>query len=298
MSNMSDNSKSVLNIIEWFAHDDLAPSVFLKSDLVPDKMTQSQFAGELRTKKIRRTARHIYYRQKIWTLQYGIDLKPKPANVAVALCRNFGWNIAIPVSLARFWLGLETRPNDFKEFFYNEPIARTYEDAGLTLLPADNSRLFELSILGQMIRLGISADMPLQQLQELGRHAAHGYFDKERVREPLLKDLASGLLNEREFFVARAFLDAKDIGVRHEAPDNFDPTKHGDAPRLTDWTTFESGDELFLTASRIDGHPSFPDGERLRHSSPLIWIDKKRGWARTQSRFYRLLKKDEDDEVS
>ena len=86
MSNMPDNSELVLEFVEWFAHDDLAPSVFLKSDLVPGKMTQYQFAEELRTKKIQRTAGYIYYRQKIWTRQYGVDLKPKPANVAVALC--------------------------------------------------------------------------------------------------------------------------------------------------------------------------------------------------------------------
>jgi len=295
MSDMPENSKLVLETVRWFAYDDTSPSVFLKSDLVPGKMTQYQFAEELRTKQIQRTARSIYYRQKIWTYQYGVALKPKPADVAVALCRHFGWKIAIPVPLARFWLGLETRPNDFKEFIYNKLTARTYEEVGLTLLPSDNSRLFELSTLGQMIRLGVPADMPVLQLQNLGRHAAHGYFDKERARELLLKDLASGLLNEREFIVARAFLDAKDIGVQHKAPDDFDPAQHDDAPQLTDWSTFADGDEMFLTAGRIDGHPGISDGERLRHSSALIWIDKKRGWARTRSRFYRLLEKDGDE---
>ena len=295
MSDMPDNSQLVLETVKWFAHDDISPIVFLKSDLVPDKMTEYEFAEELRTNQIQCTAEVVYYRQKIWTYQYGVILKPKSADVAVALCRRFGWKIAIPVPLARFWLGLETRPNDFDEFVYDQPIAQTYEDVGLTLLPADNPRLFELSSLGQMIKLGIPADMPVQQLQNLGRHAAHGYFDKERARDLLLKDLASGLLNEREFIVARAFLDARDTGVQHQAPDDFDPAKHDDAPRLTDWSTFEDRDEMFLTARRIDGHPGISDGERLRHSSALIWIDKKRGWAKTRSRFYRLLKKDEDE---
>lgn len=298
MSNMPDNSKLVQETVRWFAYDDTSPSVFLKSDLVPSTMTQYQFAEEFRKKNIQRTARYIYYRQKIWTHQYGVVLNPKPADVAVALCRRFGWQIAIPVPLARFWLGLETRPNDFKEFIYNKPTVRTYEETSLTFLPSDDSRLFKLSILGQMIKLGVPADMPVQKLQNLGRHAAHGYFDKERARELLLKDLASGLLNEREFIVARAFLDAKDIGVQNKAPDDFDPAQSDGAPRLTDWSTFEDGDEMFLRARRIDGHPGISDGERLRHSSPLIWIDKKRGWARTRSRFYRLLEKEDDEVVS
>ena len=293
MSDMPDNSKLVLETVRWFVYDDISPSVFLKSDLVPGKMTQYQFAEELRTKQIQRTARYIYYRQKIWTYQYSVALKPKPADVAVALCRHFGWKIAIPVPLARFWLGLETRPNDFKEFIYNKPTARTYDDVGLTLLPSDNARLFELSTLGQMIKLGVPADMPVQQLQDLGRHAAHGYFDKERARELLLKDLSNGLLNGREFIVARAFLDARDTGVQHKAPEDFDPAQHDDAPRLTNWTTFEHGGELLLAARRIDGHPRISDGDKLIHSSPLIWIDKKLGWSRTQSRFYRLLKEEE-----
>ncbi len=71
--------------------------------------------------------------------------------------------------------------------------------------------------------------------------------------------------------------------------------KHDDAPRLPDWSTFEDRDEMFLTARRIDGHPGISDGERLRHSSALIWIDEKCGWAKTRSRFYRLMKKDEDE---
>ncbi len=50
---------------------------------------------------------------------------------------------------------------------------------------------------------------------------------------------------------------------------------------------------MFLTARRIDGHPGISDGERLRHSSALIWIDEKCGWAKTRSRFDRLMKKDE-----
>jgi len=298
MSDTPENSQVVLDFVKWFTHDNFAPSVFLKSNLVPTRMTEDEFAEQLRTTQIQCTAEVVYYRQKIWAYQYGASLKPKLADVAVALCWQFGWKMAIPVPLARFWLGLETRPNDFDEFVYDQSISRTYEEVGLKLLPADNPRLFGLSTLGQMIKLGVPGDMPVRQLQDLGRHAAHGYFDKERARELLLQDLASGLLNEREFIVARSFLDAKDVGVQHQAPNDFDPAKHEDAPRLTDWTTFEDGDEMFLTARRIDGHPGISDGERLRHSSPLIWIDANRGWARTLSRFYRLLRKDEDEEAS
>ena len=298
MSDMPDNQEMVLETVKWFAYVDISPIVFLKSDLVPNKMTEDEFADELRTRQIQCTADHIYYRQKILTYQYGANLKPKPADVAVALCRQFGWKIAIPVTLARFWLGLETRPNDFDKFVYDQPVARTYEEVGLTLLPADDSRLFKLSTLGQMIKLGVPADMPVQQLQGMGRHAAHGYFNKERARALLLKDLSSGLLTEREFVVARVFLDAKNTGLQRKAPDDFNPAQHDDAPRLTDWSTFEDGDNLFLRADRIDGHPRISDGERLRHSSALIWVDAKRGWARTQSRFYRLLRKEEDEDVS
>jgi len=56
------------------------------------------------------------------------------------------------------------------------------------------------------------------------------------------------------------------------------------SPELMDRLTY-------LSAGIIRGHPYIADGERLAHSLPVIWIDEAIGWARTRSRYYRLIGK-------
>lgn len=65
------------------------------------------------------------------------------------------------------------------------------------------------------------------------------------------------------------------------------------APRLDEWEvaiTKSPGDGSYrMTLSGVViGHPTIQNGQRIRSTSPVVWIDRAHRWARTMSRLYRL----------
>lgn len=64
----------------------------------------------------------------------------------------------------------------------------------------------------------------------------------------------------------------------------FQPSDLRDAPLLTNWTA--SHRLRPCLAGTVIGHPRL--GDRTISTSELFAIDRKAGWARTFSRFYRL----------
>jgi hypothetical protein len=64
----------------------------------------------------------------------------------------------------------------------------------------------------------------------------------------------------------------------------FQPNDLNEAPLLTDWTA--SNRLRPCLEGTVIGHPRL--GDRTISTSELFAIDRKAGWARTFSRFYRL----------
>jgi hypothetical protein len=102
----------------------------------------------------------------------------------------------------------------------------------------------------------------------------------------------SGRLEGQELILARAIIAAstKGTGVADKAPPDFDPTEHeASAVRIYGWAVHEHRGISYLVAELIKNHPQIADGDTLGHSSPLVWLDEQAGWARTRSRYYRLM---------
>jgi hypothetical protein len=64
------------------------------------------------------------------------------------------------------------------------------------------------------------------------------------------------------------------------------------APLLDDWRIAPARvppatDGMFEIEGVVSGHPDFRDGQRIR-TTPLLFADHARGWARTITRFWRL----------
>lgn len=74
------------------------------------------------------------------------------------------------------------------------------------------------------------------------------------------------------------------------------------APLLQDWFAVSlqvrtgegpvSG--ALALAGQVTGHPHVPDG-RVAQTSVIVWLDRKKEWARTWNRIYRLGKRAHSD---
>ena len=223
--------------------------------------------------------------------QYGLRVgMPAPHLIAAALCRQHGWKLAVPVQVARFLLALAPRPDSaaITELPCDQPERMVWPKLGVALEPGD-SRLFGLSPIGQALALGLPQDSSEAGLVAIGETAGAGMLAEPRLLDWLRLDVAGDLLTERELVVANAILAAAERvgGVPRRAPRDFEPPAQ--AVGIEGWSVFEHGGLEFLTAARISGHPYICDGDNLSRSSPLIWIDEQQGWARTRSRYYRLV---------
>lgn len=133
-----------------------------------------------------------------------------------------------------------------------------------------------MSLAGQAVALAGS-----KVRSENLRTAANGILAS--VREWLMSDLASMTSEERA--VAQAILAVPTV-VPRTAPEGFIPPVET-CPTAHGWRLAEFGDREVLVADLVTGHPDLGD-DRLKRSSPLMWVDERIGWARTTSRFYRL----------
>ncbi len=235
------------------------------------------FKGLLRAGMARRLTPGVYAMAHPVAFMAGVrELVPPPFETAAALCRLHGRNMAIPMVVAEFVLGLSGRPrlHDVSGPFPWDGDERL-EVAGVVLEPVD-PRIPSMSPAGQAVALAGS-----KVGRENLREAAHGVLAS--VREWLRGDLPSLTPGERE--VAEAIL-AIPAGAARTAPDGFMPSSEA-CPTVHGWRIAEFGDREVLTADLVTGHPSLDD-DRLGRSSPLIWVDERIGWARTTSRYYRL----------
>ena len=79
-----------------------------------------------------------------------------------------------------------------------------------------------------------------------------------------------------------------DTGVAQKMPADFNPDEHENAPIVYGWRVVEAGGLQVLQADIVQRHPSVPNYRPIV-TTPLVWIDRESGWARTRSRVYRLM---------
>jgi hypothetical protein len=227
-------------------------------------------------------------------LQTGVKgrlIPPPPHETAIALSRQNNWQLSLPLVFARFLLGLSERPLALPEIPYDGSAARHYHKAGLTLVPADHS-LSNLSVAGQALTLGVPREISGEKLVQIGINAARGPLGLPKVIEGLKRDLHAGL-GERERIVATSIIEAaRNNGLILRAPPDWAPPPEiADVVHVEDWWIRRiqdgQGEYYCLSARTLSGHPLLGT-TNLAHSSPLVWLDERIGFARTVSRLYRL----------
>jgi hypothetical protein len=224
-------------------------------------------------------------------------MPPPPHETALALCRQHNWRLSFPLVFACFLLGLAERPMELPEIPYDGTTKRHYPKAKLTLVPAAPS-LFNLSAAGQALTIGVPREISEQKLVDIGVQAARGPLGLPNIIEGLKRDL-DGRLGERERIVATSIVNAaRDNGLILRAPPDWAPPPDiSNVVRVEDWWIRQIEDGLgeyhCLAARTMTGHPVLGD-TNLAHSSPLIWLDERAGYARTVSRLYHLGRRSRD----
>jgi hypothetical protein len=226
--------------------------------------------------------------------QYGLGIPDPPTwHTARALTRQRGGRMGMPREAARFLVGLAERP--LAPALFTGSFDADFPRLGIAFERVDD-RVLSMTPAGQALVLGLPLDASVDGLLELARQAAVGVLGRNQfLLDWLKKDVDAGLLGERERVFADALLspgDAPDKKAARRAPRTFTPPAAEDERvcRVDGWSVIEPwGDGVeALRAERITGHPYITDGDWLRRSSPLVWIDEGLGWARTDSRLYRL----------
>jgi hypothetical protein len=224
-------------------------------------------------------------------------IPPPPHETALALCRQHNWRLSFPLVFARFLLGLTERPMELPEIPYDGIIKRHYAKAGLTLVPAEAS-LFNLSAAGQALTIRVPREISEPKLVEIGVQAARGYLGLPNIVEGLKRDF-DGRLGERERIVATFIINAaRDNGLILRAPPDWAPPPDiSNVVRVEHWwirrIEDRQGEYYCLAARSLLGHPVLGD-TNLAHSSPLVWLDERAGYARIVSRLYHLGRRSRD----
>lgn len=267
-------------------------------DLV-DGEQRIKMAKALRAREAVLIAPQIYALQNpigiLMMRQYDVEYSvpvPPPHVTAAAICRQNGWKISLPLPFAQFLLGLAERPIKLPELPYNQNEMRTYTKASVALIPGDQS-VFGMSVAGQALTIALPREASEPRLKEIGRLSARGPLGLPEIIGGLKQDIDAGLLGEREIVAARAILGAAgDLDIPLRAPADWVPPVSDKAiVRIENWWVrrMEDGGGRYycLAADKMTGHPVLGN-TRLAHSSPLVWLDEKLGYARTVSRVYRL----------
>lgn len=219
--------------------------------------------------------------------------------MAGGLANQNRWRLVLPAEMSRFLMGRIPRPdlNQIQNFLYDQAQERHYERLGLTLTPVPDKRVLDLNAAGQVIWHHIHQDNPPTdaELRKNAKFAATAWFSNYTLATWLKEDVQADKLEGQERLLAQAILAAaaESPKVAEEAPADFDPTAHeAEAARVHDWWLLTGKDgSRYLAALRIENHPHIADGRSLARSTALVWFDMKQGWARTRSRYYRLMGK-------
>lgn len=146
--------------------------------------------------------------------------------------------------------------------------------------------------------------LPPPAIDELARNAA-----KRVVPGALLQALSSSTLSmpapydriiEVMRVVAEKAIEECRILPGDRAPEGWAAPEQWSGPMVSgDWRVeeFEENGILYhrLTGGTLTGHPYLAYPTNRWTSSPLVWIDRRRGWARTNSRLYRLVGRGADN---
>lgn len=289
-----ENTRDVFATVGLFEHDNIfEPTVYCRKEIKATLEAHESIAELMRKRTVMPLLPRIYWQHDLLTLK---GIRPTPLRVAKALAREHIWRVALPVEISRFFMGRCSKPDVRKidTFLYDQDIVRDYEKVGLKFKPVPDMRLLEFNPAGQVIwhHIHYETGISRKALIEDARYAAAAWFNDPLFRGWLVADMRENRFEGLELFLAQAIMNAfeEEIGIAREAPADFNPSEHeAEATRIFGWQLVEGRGRFFLRAHRIENHAHISDGDSLDRSTPLVWIDEKLGWARTRSRYYRLM---------
>lgn len=218
---------------------------------------------------------------------------PRPVDVAAALEQQEGWIVGMPRDVALYMMGMGERPLAPAVLPYDQPIRREYP-CGLVLEPADPA-LLRRNPIAQAVLLALAGqDLSEDGIRRMVSVAAAGaIISASSMRLELAECLIRGELYGAAEVFAQALVAVGQTGYSTRAPADWTPPADADRQVVVDgWRVeeFGEGDDVFhaLTGASVRNHPYIGQGECFTRSSPILWIDRKLGWAKTQSRLYRL----------
>lgn len=288
------NTRQVTELLHAFCMPNLMQPVVVARRSVKLTMEARHIvAQKIRTRGWTIIAPRVYAYGSLFSVQGDL---PSAYHAAVGLAQQYRWRLMLPVEMSRFFMGRIPRPDptEINIFHYDQPEVRHYEKLGLTLKPVPDPRALELNAAGQVIWHHVHQQPAPTNLELLrdANFAAAAWFSNATLSNWLMEAEKSGRLDGKELFLARAIIAAstEDTGVADKAPADFDPAAHeATAARIYGWSIQEHKGSAYLVAQAIENHPHLPDGKSLGTSTALVWADLSIGWARTRSRYYRLM---------
>lgn len=219
------------------------------------------------------------------------------AHFAAALARQHGWRLAPGCEMARYAMLTGDRPLGVVTFGYDGNQRRTYR-GGLVLEPIAPT-VAALPLPAQMIVRGVGQEIATLPASEIDCLA--GYLAQTSIWR-ILRAHAWELPSAAHYPTGVAtLLDAIEFhqdaligpcrAARQAPPGWAPPEPTDDLCRVEGWWLEEWHDvhgSYEVLRGQVFNHPYIDPGSTGFVSSPVVWIDLELGFARAESRVYRL----------
>ncbi|MBF0268786.1 MAG: hypothetical protein HQL44_09345 [Alphaproteobacteria bacterium] len=264
-------------------------------------VTHKEIGAALRARKIGAVTRHIYAEADSWALDFLLGmqegrprpLSPVPSLLAEALARQHRWKLGIGSELCAVLCGYGDNPEYVTTVGYDQVAPCKF---GELMLEPMRPELIELPIAAQVLVLGLQGRLDgteealVYQGQLLGKMPAWRQLLADQIA-PALDVLPTQLC-----IVALAIREQ--VGKEAQpalrrCPPGWNPPPEGTRVAKVEGWSLETvvGPNSGIVYEALSGfcinHP-FADPCKRFQSSAILWIDEKMGWARAQSRLYKL----------
>ncbi|MBF0356897.1 MAG: hypothetical protein HQL43_16850 [Alphaproteobacteria bacterium] len=264
-------------------------------------ITRQEIGTALKARKIGAVTRHIYAEADSGALALLLGrqeerpkpLMPVPAILAEALAKQHHWKLGMGSELCAVLCGRGDNPEYTRTVGYDQTKPRKVSE--LWLEPV-RPELIELPIAAQILVLGLKGrldgaeDALVYQGQLLGKMPVWRQLLADQIGPAL--DVLPTQLRIVALAIREQVSTEAQPALRRCPPGWTPPPEGTRVAKVESWALETiSGPHSGIVYEALSGfctnHP-FADPCKRFHSSAILWIDEKMGWARAQSRLYKL----------
>lgn len=289
------------------------PDAFIVRDAPEELGSRDEIAGAVKSLN---DAEHLQSEESIKGVYWArrpqglptIMSRPSIDSIAEAVARLRRARLIISERIARGFLGIEERysvetPHLVGLSDIDETMTFGSQEGKPMIIaePVPNFVLAHETTLSHMIIQGfrrLVAEESKDAIDAAVHHAIFGMHPSLLLEHAALArlelDEPFATILERLVSEAKKHAVARIALPKMSAPPNWSPPTDFDGPTVAgEWRLVPAAitgiEYRVLFGGDLFGHPGLPHASRNWRSSPVIWIDEKRGWARTYSRLYRLM---------